>query len=126
MLKHLIFILPIIFLIFLNSCKERFSIQGFNEQAWKSDFLACNSDRSVLIKIIQQEKNQILGLSENNILQLFGKPDFQELIERNQKYYYYYYQPGQQCEGRPLGSKDHTLQLRFTALGYANEIVINE
>jgi hypothetical protein len=126
MLKLLSFILAFFLVIFLNSCKDRISINGFNEQAWKSDLLACNSDRSGLIKLIQQEKNQLSGLSENKILQLLGKPDFQELIERNQKYYYYYYQPGQQCEGRPIGTKNRTLQIRFTALGYANEIVINE
>ncbi|CAN5359108.1 hypothetical protein BH23BAC1_BH23BAC1_50960 [soil metagenome] len=119
------FILLFFIIIYISGCRERISIEGFNEAIWKSDLMGCNGARENLISILSQEKDELMGLSENRILQFLGKPDFQELYERNQKFYYYYFIPGPQCQTGNPGTNEGTLQIRFTALGFANEIVIN-
>lgn len=117
----LIIIIPLLFF----SCQERVSIEGFNEALWKQDLLACEGVRKDYIPILSQEKELLMGLSESRILELLGKPDFQELYGRNQKFYYYFIEAGPQCESGKLGTNEGTFQIRFNALGYANEIIIN-
>ncbi|MDQ3534392.1 MAG: hypothetical protein M3421_02060 [Bacteroidota bacterium] len=118
-------ILLIIYISLLVSCREKLIIEGFDLQAWKDDKLGCKGVRDQLVPILLEQRDSIVGLSEAEILKALGRPDFQELSRRNQKFYYYHVLPGQQCEGGLSGETNQTLQIRFNSVGYTNEIIMN-
>ena len=68
------------------------------------------------------QKNDLLALSETDIITLLGKPDQNELYKRNQKFYKYYFQKGPGCADDSTASKSITF--RFNAMGLAKEIVV--
>lgn len=57
-----------------------------------------------------------------DVVQLLGRPDENQLLERNQKFYTYYLEPGPLCENSKEGAKK--LILRFNAMGLAKEVMI--
>jgi len=71
---------------------------------------------------IKSQKDKFLSLKETQVVTLLGRPDGNELYERNQKFYYYNITPSKAC----LSPDSVTLQLeiRFTAMGIVNEVII--
>lgn len=124
MLKKVLFFLICIGALF--SCKKNASLEGFEDEKWKNDRLGCNGIRNDLVPVVMEQKEKILGLSEAEVLKTLGRPDFQELSKRNQKFYFYYLLPGRQCENGLSGAKEQTLQIRLNSVGYANEVLINK
>lgn len=123
MLKQNI-IIAIIILLFCR-CGKNVSLEGFEEQNWKEDKLGCSGDRDEMVPVIIDQKEKILGLPESKVLQTLGRPDFQELSKRNQKFYFYYLLPGPQCKNGLSGAKEQTLQIKLNSVGYASEILVN-
>jgi len=106
----------------LFSCdKPPRSIDGMDQDAWKNDKNGCGGTRSQMIEGILIQKDKLLALTELEIVDMFGKPDEQELFKRNQKFYFYYIEPSRECD--PSAS-DHPTRLvfRFNAMGLAKEI----
>lgn len=115
------FFLPITFLCF--ACKETPSLKNFDTNIWKKDLLGCMDKRGAYIQSLASQKNILKGLGQNQIIEILGKPDFQELGSRNQRFYIYYYKRGAQCEGgKPNLKQDAVLRVRFSALDSVNEI----
>lgn len=56
--------------------------------------------------------------------EILGKPDIQQLADRNQEYYIYFLEPGTQCEYKPSQAK--SIAFRFSAMGLATEITFQE
>lgn len=112
-------------LVVLNSCKKNASLEGFEAQEWKNDKRGCKGIRNDLVPVVMDQREKILGLSEAEVLETLGRPDFQELSKRNQKFYFYYLVPGEQCKNGLSGVKEQTLQIRLNSVGYANEILVN-
>ena len=109
--------------ILLFSCGKALpELDNFDTETWKSDRNACLDKRLSMKKILLEQKDKLLALKETQIVTLLGRPDNNELYERNQKFYYYYLTPAPVC-GQP---SETTLQLeiRFNALGYSKEIYI--
>ncbi len=123
MLKKIL--IALIYFSLLSHCKREIPIEGFNAQEWKNDKLGCKGERNQQVATLLEQKNMIMGLTEAEILKTMGRPDFQELSKRNQKFYYYYLISGPQCKQGLSGAKENTFQIRFNSLGYANEIVLN-
>lgn len=123
MLKNIIINIVLIFLI--TACKREIPIEGFDAEVWKNDRLGCKGERDQLVPVLLEQREEILGLTEADILKTLGRPDFQELSKRNQKFYFYHVVPGSQCENGLSGEKENTFQIRFNSIGYANEIMMN-
>ena len=70
---------------------------------------------------MKNQKDELKGLSEKDIIALLGRPDHNELYKRNQKFYYYDIEPGKSCNNEVAGQQ---LVIRFTAMGYAKEVSI--
>ncbi len=89
---------------------------------WKNDKGGCNQLRFTRLEELKNQKDELKGLSEKDIIELLGRPDHNELYTRNQKFYYYDIDPGKNCGG----GNENGLQLiiRFTAMGYAREVSI--
>jgi len=89
---------------------------------WKNDHNGCLGERASMIDSFHKQKQKLLGLSEMEIISLLGKPDQNELYDRNQKFYHYYFDPSSSCE-QPV-SNPHKLSIRFNAMGLAKEVAV--
>lgn len=114
------------FLLFLLlSCgKPVPSLEGFDAQQWKNDPSGCRGERVKLESALTSGIERIKGLSESDINAFLGKPDRNELYERNQKFYHYYITAGPACETKSASPRK--LTIRFNAMGYAQVITIVE
>ena len=104
------------------SCGTSEKLQGFDAEKWKADQNGCKGLRLPMKEIFQKEQDALKGLRENELKELLGKPDKQELYVRSQKFFVYYLEPGPSCENAkdlPL-----TLTVRFNALGLTNEVFL--
>jgi hypothetical protein len=89
---------------------------------WKEDKGGCNQLRLNFVEELKNQKEELKGLSEKDIIKLLGRPDFNELYKRNQKFYYYDIDPGKSCSEQVTGGQQ--LVIRFTAMGYSKEVSI--
>jgi hypothetical protein len=89
---------------------------------WKADKGGCTHSRTRYLAELQQQKEELKGLSEKDIISLLGRPDQHELYKRNQKFYRYDLTPGKSCASPSAAGQQ--LIIRFTAMGYAKEVSI--
>jgi hypothetical protein len=107
--------------LFLVACgKSLPDIKGFDRDRWKNDRNGCGMQRAALSDAVLLSKDQLLGLSEMDIVAVLGNPDQQELYSRNQKFYRYYLEPNDKCSSPSTHPKK--LVVRFNAVGFAKEI----
>ena len=110
-------------LVIASSCgKDPITLEGFNDEIWREDRLACNGMRERLSLSLLEQKEKILAHNEIDIVKVLGKPDENELYKRNEKFYYYYVQPSSKCATAATSPK--RLVIRFNAMGLAKEILI--
>jgi hypothetical protein len=89
---------------------------------WKNDKGGCNQHRITFLTELENQKDELKGLSEKDIIQLLGRPDQNELYKRNQKFYRYDITAGKNCNDPDADGQQ--LIIRFTAMGYAKEVSI--
>ncbi len=110
----------------LAACKETPPLENFDQQTWKQDQLGCQSLRKSLLENLKANESRLIGLGQNQIISLLGKPDLQQLYQRNQRFYVYFYQKGKQCEDKTkVNIQDAPLvKIRFSALDRVTELRI--
>ena len=99
------------------------ALDGIDFKQWKEDKNGCHHYREEMINTLTSQKNKLKGLSEDDIITLLGKPDQNELYKRNQKFFYYFLEPSAKC-GASVQSPKKKLSVRFTAMGFAKEVVV--
>ena len=114
----LLFFTSIIFL----SCTKKPSLEGFDVVLFKNDRGACKGDRVQQLAWLKANKMTWKGVSSNDVEDILGKPDIQQLADRNQEYYIYFLESGQQCAKITNPSQAKTMAFRFSAIGLATEI----
>jgi hypothetical protein len=92
--------------------------------AWKNDKNACSGERTSMSLALQSQSEKLLALSEQEIIDLLGKPDENELFKRNQKFYYYFLEPSKACNLTSRESDPERLVIRFNAIGLAKEVSV--
>lgn len=95
-------------------------LENMDTERWKNDRNACLGNRKEMLASLQAQKHKLLALKETQIVSLLGRPDNNELYERNQKFYYYHITPAPTCS--TPDSVRVLLEIRFNALGYSKEI----
>lgn len=70
---------------------------------------------------LQEQKDLLKGLNESAIINLLGKPDQNQLMERNQKHFSWYISPAANCNLQS-DREPEKLIIRFNATGLAQEI----
>lgn len=86
-LKHItIFLL----LFSLFSCKNIPNLKQFDSKSWKSDPMGCLGIRKKNIETLNEIKGDLVGISEDQLLEVMGMPDRKILEERSKKQYLYY------------------------------------
>ncbi len=116
------FFLPLSLLLLIACGKPLPTIENFDVENWKKDRNGCGGKRKEMIQSITDQKDKLLSLKEMQIVNLLGRPDGNELYERNQKFYYYHLTPSSSCP--TPDSVDLQMEIRFTAMGIVNEVVI--
>lgn len=80
------------------SCDKNPSIEGFDQEIWKSDRKGCNSKREEMVIHLKNNKDKLLGIADTELISLLGKPDTHFYFERGKKSYGYFFEKGNQCE----------------------------
>lgn len=121
---HLFILLT--FISFSTACNQKEKkvdrLQEFDSQTWIADKNGCNGERMELKTQLLSQKHNMRGFKSNEIEDILGKPDAQELYDRSQRYYIYFLEPGPKCEN-PI-KNPQALFVRFSAVGIANEFTI--
>ncbi len=97
-------------------------LQNFDSELWIADKNGCAGTRIATMENLLATKHLMRGLQADEIEDLLGKPDAEELYDRSQKYYIYFMEPGPKCDSS--FEKPRALYVRFSAVGLANEFVI--
>jgi hypothetical protein len=79
------------------ACKPKNSFPEINKQIWNQDKKACQNEREAIAQTLISNKDKILGLKEEILLENLGRPDKHDFQKRGRKIYSYYITPGKQC-----------------------------
>ena len=109
-------------IFFLVSCTHKPDLNGLNVALFKMDRGGCNGDRVQQIAWLKTHKMTWKGVSSNDMEDILGKPDIQQLADRNQEYYIYFLERGDHCAKITNPSQAKTMAFRFSAIGLATEI----
>lgn len=120
--KHNLILAVLCLLVMPMACGNGLDLGNFDKDEWQADINGCNSNRNQMLKEIEEVKPKLLGLYQKAIIKVLGQPEEQELYKRSQTYYVYWLDPSQGCPS-PI-ENPRKLEVRFTALGIANEINI--
>ena len=113
----------ITFLFFmLMACgKPLPAFDNLDLEKWRNDKNGCQGERALNLTSLESQKDKLRGLSQDDIVKLLGRPDQNELYKRNQKFFHYLLTPGKEC-GKDSSSLK--LSLRFNAMGFAKEVIV--
>lgn len=112
----------IVFILIAAACgKPLPTLEGIDLKQWKEDRNGCNHFREKLIDTLTSQKDKLLGLSEDAVIALLGRPDQNELYKRNEKFFKYFLEPGPSCKS---DSSEMILSIRFNSVGLAKETTI--
>ena len=89
---------------------------------WRSDRGGCNGVRATLIPAFRAEIQHLKGNSANTIGEVLGRPDINQIADRNQKYYIYFLEKGIHCDHPTEKSNSPSVAIRMSAIGLATEI----
>ena len=104
------------------SCTKKVDSGDFDIKAWQDDARGCNGVRADMGDDLLELKPKLLGHYQKRIIKVLGDPEEQELYRRSQTYYIYYIDPAGDCSDAIQNPR--RLEVRFTALGIANEVNI--
>ncbi|MFC0185070.1 hypothetical protein ACFFJX_22250 [Pseudarcicella hirudinis] len=82
----------------ISSCTKKPKLEGFDLEKWQADKGGCKGDRVQMIEQLKALKQELKGVSSNDMEDYLGKPDIQQLADRNQEYYVYFLDKGTHCE----------------------------
>ena len=112
----------IFFILFIAGCSSNVSV-SFDNESWKLDSYGCQDKRIKIHKSIIEYQNEILGLTNKEIIKILGKPERNELYQRNQKFFIYYISPASKCN--TINSEETLfLFIRFNAVGLSQEVFV--
>lgn len=118
MKKHLF--IPVLCLLF--GCAEQASMTGFDSNKWQQDKKGCQEQRRTMLQDFENIRLDLYGRPENDIKDILGKPDAEQLMRRGQRVFIYYLEPGEQCTERNKLSEANRAEVRFNALHKVSEI----
>ncbi len=111
-------------LLLFSSCNQSIDLKNFDEIAWQDDKGACKNIRGEMRDNLENVKDQLKGLNQDEIVNVLGRPDENELYKRSQKFFIYHITP-KTCDGQEFEQYTY-LSIRFNATGRAKEVIIYE
>lgn len=113
-------------LLLFSACTNQPDLTGFDVEAFKMDRGGCKETREKQIDWLKTHKMTWKGVSSNDLEDILGKPDIQQLADRNQEYYVYFLEKGPHCEAIKNPSQARTMAFRFSAMGLTTEITFQQ
>lgn len=113
-------------LVLFTACTNQPDLKGFDVEAFKKDRGACLGTREKQIDWLKTHKMTWKGVSSNDLEDILGKPDIQQLADRNQEYYVYFLEKGPHCDKITNPSQARTMAFRFSAMGLTTEITFQQ
>ncbi len=99
-------------------------LPDFDSATWKADPYGCRNQRAALVPILEKHRADLFEARVNDITNLLGHPDEEELGEQSDKVYIYYVTPGLHCQpGHPRSARPRVM-LRSGATGTVTELII--
>ncbi|GAA4411359.1 hypothetical protein GCM10023187_37050 [Nibrella viscosa] len=89
---------------------------------WRQDRGGCNGLRSTLVPDLKAVQQDLKGRSSNEIGQLLGRPDINQIADRGQKFYIYFLEKGPHCDDTKAKSAAPSVAIRMSAVGVATEV----
>lgn len=115
-------IFSLIILIMLLACTSTPILQDFDSEAWKKDVEGCNNLRINLVDELINNRSELVGLGQNDIIKVLGKPNRHELYSRHKKAFIYTVKGSVNC---PKDSgKASRLVIRFDALERTKDVIL--
>jgi hypothetical protein len=108
------------------SCTNQPDLTGFDVESFKKDRGSCSGTREKQIDWLKTHKMTWKGVSSNDLEDILGKPDIQQLADRNQEYYVYFLEKGPHCDKITNPSQARTMAFRFSAMGLTTEITFQQ
>lgn len=116
-------LIVLLFCVALFSCeKKKADLGNFDLKSFKTDRGGCEGKREKLIEELKTIRPKILGLTENQIVDNFGRYDFQILSRRNEKVFVFYLEKGPQCESIQNPTEARSMILYFNASSLVKEV----
>ena len=109
-----------------SACTNQPDLTGLDLEGFKMDRGGCKGSRVKQIDWLKTHKMTWKGVSSNDLEDILGKPDIQQLADRNQEYYVYFLEEGPHCEAIKNPSKARTMAFRFSAMGLTTEITFQQ
>lgn len=116
----------LLLLIFLTlSCAGPDKLGTLDLKAWRNDRGGCNGVRQGLLADFEAVRDQFKGIHANDLGKMLGRPDVNQIQDRNQKMYVYYVQKGPQC-GENTGAKSNakSVALLVSSIGLVTQVSI--
>lgn len=115
----------LLFVMCLCGCAGPDSLGKLNLKAWRDDRGSCKGQRTQLFADFMAVRDQLKGIHANDLGKMLGRPDINQITDRNQKLYIYYVEKGPQC-GENTGTKSSakTVALRVSAIGLVTEVTV--
>ncbi len=107
-------------LFLFTACTHQPDLTGFDAEAFRQDRGGCEGQRIKQLGWLKTHKMELRGTTSNNMEDILGKPDIQQLADRNQEYYIYFLEPGPHCNRKASQAK--SIAFRFSAMGIATEV----
>lgn len=95
---------------------------GFDSAKWKQDKKGCQEQRRTMLHDFDNIRLDLYGRTEDDIKDILGKPDAEQLMRRGQRVFIYYLEAGEQCTERNKLSEANRAEVRFNALHKVSEI----
>lgn len=89
---------------------------------WRADRGGCSGVRTALVEDFKAIRPEIKGKSANEAGKILGRPDSEQLDDRNQKFYIYFLESGPHCQDPKVKSESRSVALRISAIGLVTEI----
>lgn len=124
-MKYLLVILSVSILLGCSESKK-VEIKGLDSGLFKEDRGGCNGDRKKQLDIIRENKDQFLGISENELFKYIGRYDYQVLDKKNLKVFVYYLEPGNHCEYMQNSTEAESIVFYINAVKLVKEVVVQK
>jgi len=115
-------LVPVCYLLACMSCATPDTLGSLDLVKWRGDRGGCAGNRLTQIADLKAVKEQLKGKMANDINKILGRPDINQLDDRNQKYYVYFLEQGPHCQDRKLQSEARSVALRISAIGLVTEV----
>ena len=112
------------FLLACSNPPEKLGNMDLNK--WRSDRGGCNNTRKAMEKDLKAAEAELKGKFADTVGDILGRPDIQQLGERNTKFYVYFLEKGPQCEDMKAKSAAKKVILKFNAVGLLSEITYQD